>query len=81
MREKNRWNKKYKSKVFKLTIIPKKVKKSSFYSDIGAFVMVQDISFAMRQQQELLGKMYQEAILTNYSHEQMTPLNCIITNS
>ena len=25
--------------------------------------------------------MYQEAIEANYSHEQMTPLNCIIGNS
>ena len=26
-------------------------------------------------------KMYQDAIETNYSHEQMTPLNSIINNS
>ena len=26
-------------------------------------------------------KMYQDAIEANFSHEQMTPLNCIINNS
>ena len=44
-------------------------------------VQIRDISNVVNGQQKMCDKMYEDAIETNYSHEQMTPLNSIINNS
>ena len=44
-------------------------------------VVVRNLSKILMTQQKKIDEMYQEAIEKNYSHEQMTPLNCIIGNS
>ena len=44
-------------------------------------VRIQDISKIVKMQQSLSDKIYQSALEANYSHEQMTPLNCILSNS
>jgi signal transduction histidine kinase len=44
-------------------------------------INIKDISKLLKAQQDQSDQMYQEAIETNYSHEQMTPLNSIIGNS
>ena len=42
---------------------------------------LRDVSEVVKLQQDLSNLLYQDAIETNYSHEQMTPLNCILNNS
>ena len=44
-------------------------------------INIKDISKLLKAQQDQSDQMYQEAIETNYSHEQMTPLNNILTNA
>jgi len=44
------------------------------------FLNIKDVTHIISSQQKKSDKIYQEAIENNYSHEQMTPLNCI-TNS
>ena len=44
-------------------------------------IVVKDITSILKAQQEIIDEMYQDAIESNYSHEQMTPLNSIIGNS
>ena len=44
-------------------------------------VVVRDLSRILKSQQRKIDDNYQEAIEANYSHEQMTPLNCIIGSS
>lgn len=45
---------------------------------VQALITIEDITEIINCQQDLSHKIYKEAILTNYSHEQMTPLNCLI---
>ena len=45
------------------------------------FLRINEVTQIFRSQQKHSDKMYQDAIEANYSHEQMTPLNCIINNS
>ena len=49
--------------------------------DSNFLIIVRDLTSVIRSQQKLSDKMYQDAIESNYSHEQMTPLNCILANS
>ena len=42
---------------------------------------IKDITKIVRMQQKQSNKIYEDAIEANYSHEFMTPLNCIIANS
>lgn len=42
---------------------------------------MRDVSEVVKLQQNLSHHLYQDAVETNYSHEQMTPLNCILNNS
>ena len=42
---------------------------------------IKDITIPVSGQQKMDDKVYQEAIESNYSHEQMTPLNCILQSS
>ena len=42
---------------------------------------IKNITQIIKQQQMLSDSMYQDAIEANYSHEQMTPLNCILGNN
>ena len=44
-------------------------------------LVIRDITNIIKSQQRLSDEMYQDAIEANYSHEQMTPLNCILGNS
>ena len=44
-------------------------------------LIMKDISQIIQLKKKQSEYMYQDAIETNYSHEQMTPLNCILTNS
>ncbi len=44
-------------------------------------LIIKDVTQILRNQQKLSDKMYLDAIETNYSHEQMTPLNGILANS
>lgn len=44
-------------------------------------LQVREITQIVRSQQRFSDKIYQDAIESNYSHEQMTPLNSIIANS
>ena len=42
---------------------------------------INNITGIVRSQQKISDSIYQELIEANYSHEQMTPLNCILQNS
>lgn len=42
---------------------------------------IKNITNIIRNQQKMSDKMYQDAIEANYSHEQMTPLNCILNTT
>ena len=44
-------------------------------------INVRDISNFIKNLQNTTDKIYFDAIEANYSHESMTPLNCIIANS
>lgn len=44
-------------------------------------VVIRDITSILKAQQDIIDEMYQDAIESNYSHEQMTPLNSIMGNS
>ncbi len=44
-------------------------------------MMIKDITGILKYQQRLSDRMYLDAIEANYSHEQMTPLNSILSNS
>jgi hypothetical protein len=44
-------------------------------------IKVRDITFLIRNQHRLYDFMYLDAIETNFSHEQMTPLNLILAHS
>ena len=44
-------------------------------------IFVRDITNIMHIQQESSDRKYQDAMEANYSHEQMTPLNCILNNA
>ena len=44
-------------------------------------IILRDISNVINNQQRLSDQIYQDAIERNYSHEQMTPLNCILNSS
>ena len=48
---------------------------------MSVFVLVREITQMVLGQQKLADSLYQDAIEANYSHEQMTPLNCILGNS
>ena len=45
------------------------------------FLDIKDITFVVSQQIKNSEETFQQAIEKNYSHEQMTPLNCILTLS
>ena len=47
----------------------------------GLYVGIKNITNLIKHQHRLYDKMYLDAIESNYSHEQMTPLNCILANS
>ena len=49
--------------------------------DQEIILVIKDVTNIIRNQQKISDKIYQESIEANYSHEQMTPLNCILTNS
>ncbi len=42
---------------------------------------MRDISSFAHQQKDEIDCMYKDAILSNYSHEQLTPLNSILNNA
>mmetsp|Transcript_12464 Transcript_12464/g.19483 ORF Transcript_12464/g.19483 Transcript_12464/m.19483 type:complete len:108 (+) Transcript_12464:649-972(+) len=42
---------------------------------------VKDVTSLIKHQQKLSDRVYSSAIENNYSHETMTPLNCIMGNS
>lgn len=44
-------------------------------------ISVKDISNFVKLQQESIHSMYKDAVLSNYSHEQLTPLNSILNNA
>ena len=44
-------------------------------------INVRDISNFIKNLQNTTDKIYLDAIEANYSHESMTPLNCIIANT
>jgi hypothetical protein len=44
-------------------------------------ISVKDISPFVKLHQDSIHSMYKDAILSNYSHEQLTPLNCILNNA
>ena len=44
-------------------------------------ISVKDISSLVKLQQESIHSMYKDAVLSNYSHEQLTPLNSILNNA
>lgn len=46
-----------------------------------SMLTIKNITQIIVQQQMLSDEMYQDAIEANYSHEQMTPLNCILGNT
>ena len=53
-------------------------------SEDGTSIMainIRDITSILKAQQDIIDEIYQDAIESNYSHEQMTPLNSIIGNS
>jgi hypothetical protein len=52
------------------------IKEERFY-----LIMVKDLTNIIKSQQKVSDDMYQDAIESNYSHEQMTPLNCILAQS
>ena len=43
--------------------------------------VIRDVSKIIKNQQHVCDQMYRDAIEANYSHEQITPLNCILANS
>ena len=44
-------------------------------------VYVKDISKIIIMQQKTCDEMYRDSVLSNYSHEQLTPLNSFLNNS
>jgi hypothetical protein len=44
-------------------------------------ISVKDISEFVKLHQESIHSMYKDAVLSNYSHEQLTPLNSILNHS
>lgn len=44
-------------------------------------VYVKDISEIVILQQRASDEMYKDSVLSNYSHEQLTPLNSFLNNS
>ena len=50
-------------------------------SDELCLMTIRDITQIIKNQQRISDRMYQDAIEANYSHEQMTPLNCILGTS
>jgi hypothetical protein len=42
---------------------------------------IQDVSDVVYRQQMLSDRLYRDAVLSNYSHEQLTPLNSFLNNS
>jgi hypothetical protein len=50
------------------------------YSDL-TYIGIKDITTIIRGIQRITSTKFMDAIEANYSHEQMTPLNCIIGNS
>lgn len=48
-----------------------------------AYVLIKtrDVTRLLVGQQKICDNLYQDAIEMNYSHENMTPLNCILNNS
>jgi hypothetical protein len=53
----------------------------SYQGSETTVLIVNDITFLMKNQQKLIDHMYQDAIEQNFSHEQMTPLNSIVNSS
>jgi hypothetical protein len=53
-------------------------KQITFRDELCFLIMVKDLTSVIKIQQKLSDEMYQDAIESNYSHEQMTPLNCIL---
>ena len=45
------------------------------------FINIKDVTAIIKGIQKINDMKYLDAIEANYSHEQMTPLNCIIGNS
>ena len=45
------------------------------------YINIIDVTTILKGQQKFCDSIYQEAIENNYSHEQMTPLNCINSNT
>ena len=43
--------------------------------------MIRNISWAVLGLQKLSDEMYKDSVLSNYSHEQLTPLNSFLNNS
>ena len=44
-------------------------------------VYIKDISKIIIMQQKACDEMYRDSVLSNYSHEQLTPLNMFLNNS
>jgi signal transduction histidine kinase len=44
-------------------------------------ISVKDISKIVTRLQHQIDSQYQDAVLSNYSHEQLTPLNSILNNA
>ncbi len=42
---------------------------------------IRDISEIILKQKQASDELYKDAVLSNYSHEQMTPLNSFLNNS
>ena len=51
------------------------------FKDIFVNIFFKDVTALVGMQQDISDKIYQDAIELNYSHEQNTPLNCILNNS
>mgnify|MGYP006893264800 CR=1 FL=1 len=57
------------------------LKQVKIQSQALTIITIKDITGILKAQQDIIDEMYQDAIECNYSHEQMTPLNCIIASS
>ena len=56
-------------------------KTKSHLNDFEIKLEIQDISDIVYRQQSQSDKLYSDAVLSNYSHEQLTPLNSFLNNS
>ena len=57
------------------------IKQVHVKGEMSFLIMVKDLTSIIKSQQRLSDDMYQDAIESNYSHEQMTPLNSILAQS